>query len=531
MSVEVSGLAAVGDVLAGKYRVDKILGVGGMGMVVAATHLELDQRVALKFMLPGAAESPETSARFLREARAAGRLNSDHVCRMVDLGRFDNGAPYIVMEYLEGYDLHSLMKRRGVLKLSDAVDYVLQACEGMAEAHTKGIVHRDLKPGNLFISKRADGTSLVKVLDFGISKAAGMASTKTGDVMGSPAYMSPEQMKSSKDVDARADIWSLGVMLYQLVTGLPPFHADSLPAMCLRVLNEEPDALQSLRADLPDGFCDAVNKALAKERDDRFSDVGELAAAIAPFGGDTASFSVTRIAGVLHPSAAASSRMSMAHMDLIPTVIGTESRLAETSAPPSAGSKTPEVMAAASVTTFSAGAGESVNQMPRRWMSYGWLGAVVVAAGTIVLLLVMVMKSGNEPTATNASQPSLGAAPPVETRSADKPADTKPGDTKPGDTKPGGTKPADPTAETTAPPSTQTIVVTPLPPVPPPDPPVHVEQAPPPVTVVKQHHTHRPPRPPKAAAGSAAGSAAAAGSNEVSDDDWTHMQHDRPKPE
>jgi eukaryotic-like serine/threonine-protein kinase len=168
MSSMTAGIAQIGDVLAGKYRVDKILGVGGMGMVVAAMHLELDQKVALKFMLPAALESNEASKRFLREARAAGSLKSEHICRVIDLGRLENGAPYIVMEYMEGYDLQSLMKKRGALKLSDAVDYILQACEGMAEAHRQGIVHRDLKPGNLFITRRADGTTLVKVLDFGI---------------------------------------------------------------------------------------------------------------------------------------------------------------------------------------------------------------------------------------------------------------------------------------------------------------------------------------------------------------------------
>jgi len=498
------GIANIGDVLADKYRVDKILGIGGMGMVVAATHLELGNRVALKFMLPAALESAEASMRFLREARASSQLTSEHVCRVLDLGRLDNAAPYIVMEYLEGYDLHSLMKRRGVLKLSDAVDYILQACEGMAEAHMKGIVHRDLKPGNLFISKRADGTSLVKVLDFGISKAAGMASTKTGDVMGSPAYMSPEQMRSTKDVDQRADIWSLGVMLYQLVTGMPPFHADSLPAMCLRVLNEEPDALQSLRADLPDDFCRAVFRALAKERDDRYSDVGELAAAIAPFGGDTASFSVTRIAGVLHPSAA-SSRFSMvqmpAHADLLPTVTGEEGRLAETAA---------VAHEAASVTTFSSGAGESVNQIPRQWrVSYGLLGAAIVAAGTVVLLLVMVMKSGDEPTtAATAARPTQPALAAPVLQSATSIEKTVP------DPKPVETRVAAP-------------IVEPLPPVPPPDPPVVHEDKP-----VQPKHVHRRP-PPKIvkAAGSAAGSASTSAGSDISDDDWTHMQHDRPKPE
>jgi len=481
------GIANIGDVLAGKYLVDKILGIGGMGMVVAARHLDLEHRVALKFMLPAALESEEASKRFLREARASSALTSEHVCRVLDLGRFDNGLPYIVMEYLEGYDLHSLMKRRGVLKLSDAVDYILQACEGMAEAHMKGIVHRDLKPGNLFLSKRADGSTLLKVLDFGISKAGGVTSTKTGDVLGSPAYMSPEQMQSSKDVDARADIWSLGVILYHLVTGRMPFDAETLPQMCLRVLSEDPEPLQNLRADLPDSFCDAVAKALAKNRDNRFNDVGELASAIATFGGDTASFSVTRIAGVLHP-AAASSPMSMLQIAQMSDL------------PPTMHESDPLAMTAAIVTTFSAGAGESVNEMPRRWRSYGWLGAAIVTAGVIVLLLVMVMKSGNEPSAANASQPNLSVTPiPVETRPP----------------------PAVDPPRVESPP--------PLPPVPPPDPPVHVveQTAPPPP---KRHVIKKPPPPKVTVVKAAAGSAAQAGSD-VSDDDWTHMQHDRPKPE
>jgi serine/threonine-protein kinase len=478
------GITNIGDVLAGKYRVDKILGIGGMGMVVAATHLDLEHQVAIKFMLPAALESEEASRRFLREARASSALTSEHVCRVLDLGRLDNGAPYIVMEYLLGYDLHSLMKRRGVLKLSDAVDYILQACEGMAEAHMKGIVHRDLKPGNLFLCKRADGSSVIKVLDFGISKTREMTTTKAGDVLGSPAYMSPEQMQSSKDVDARADIWSLGVILYQLVTGRTPFDAESLPQMCLRVLSEDPQPLQDLRADLPDSFCNAVAKALSKSRDDRFSDVGELASAIATFGGDTASFSVTRIAGVLHPSAA-SSRMSMVQieqMSELPPTVHESDRLAKT---------------AAVVTTFSSGAGESVNQLPRRWRSYGWLGAAVVAAGVIVLLLVMVMKTGNEPSAANASQATMTVTP-IETAP---PAAVDP-----------------PRIEPPLPPAS----------VPPPDPPVHVveQTAPPPP---KHHAIHKAPK--ITAVKAAAGSAAQAGSDAVSDDDWTHMQHDRPKPE
>src|SRR5262245_32071166 len=294
------GIAAVGDVLAGKYRVDKILGIGGMGMVVAATHLELDQRVALKFMLPGAAESPETAARFLREARAAGRLNSDHVCRMVDLGRFDSGAPYIVMEYLQGESLAAMLRRRGPLRVSDAVDYILQAIEGLAEAHAHGIVHRDLKPDNLFVHRRNDGGTVLKVLDFGISKISlHGVSTRTGDIMGSPAYMAPEQMESTRSVDQRADVWSLGVVLYQLLAGRAPFHGDNLPLLCMHVVNDDPEPMSAVRGDLPDGLEDVVMRCLQKEPDQRYPDVGELARALAPFGPTNASTSASRIQIVL----------------------------------------------------------------------------------------------------------------------------------------------------------------------------------------------------------------------------------------
>ncbi len=228
-------MANVGDVLAGKYRVDKVLGVGGMGMVVAATHLELHQKVALKFMLPAALASEEATDRFLREARAAVQLRGEHVCRVLDVGRLDGGAPYIVMEYLAGHDLETTIKDYGPLATADAVDYMLQAIEGVAEAHANQIVHRDLKPANLFVTTDNDGTPLVKVLDFGISKSGlGGVQTKTGDIMGSPAYMAPEQMASSKDVDPRADQWALGVILYQTLCNKVPFQATRCPRCACR---------------------------------------------------------------------------------------------------------------------------------------------------------------------------------------------------------------------------------------------------------------------------------------------------------
>src|SRR5580700_4611207 len=236
---------AVGQVLAGKYRVERVLGRGGMGMVVAAEHLHLRQKVAIKFLLPDATD--EVVARFLREARSAARIRSEHVARVLDVAELPDGAPYMVMEYLDGSDLSRVLRKRGPLPIEDAVDYVLQAGEAIAEAHMAGIVHRDLKPANLFLTTAADGSATVKVLDFGISKDSNetnadeaMALTRTTAVLGSPYYMAPEQMRSTRGVDARADIWSLGIILYQLLTKSVPFKSESFVELALMVVNEEP---------------------------------------------------------------------------------------------------------------------------------------------------------------------------------------------------------------------------------------------------------------------------------------------------
>ncbi len=220
---------APGEVLAGKYRVDRVLGAGGMGVVVAAHHVHLDERVALKFLLPDALRSPEAVARFVREARAAVKIKSEHVARVTDVGHLENGAPYIVMEYLEGVDLSAWLRQNGPMPIPQAVDFVLQACEAIADAHVLGIVHRDLKPSNLFCIRRTDGQSSIKVLDFGISKILNPGTprpdmTATSALIGSPLYMSPEQMSLSKGVDVRTDIWSLGIILFELITGRTPFE-------------------------------------------------------------------------------------------------------------------------------------------------------------------------------------------------------------------------------------------------------------------------------------------------------------------
>jgi eukaryotic-like serine/threonine-protein kinase len=292
-----------GDILAGKYRVERVLGVGGMGVVVAATHIALQERVALKFLLPELLTHAETVGRFLREAQAAVKIKSEHVARVSDVGTLENGAPYMVMEYLEGSDLSDVLKQNGPLGVQVAVDFLLQACEAIAEAHSLGIVHRDLKPANLFLTTRADGTHSVKVLDFGISKLTGSMGasggmTKTTAIMGSPYYMSPEQLRSSRSVDHRTDIWALGIILYELLTGDVAYKADTMPELCVAILEQPPPAIRHLRGDVAPELEFALQTALQKDLDKRFANIAELAVAIAPFGGRDAHLSAERIVRV-----------------------------------------------------------------------------------------------------------------------------------------------------------------------------------------------------------------------------------------
>ncbi|HKQ67975.1 MAG TPA: serine/threonine-protein kinase, partial [Polyangiaceae bacterium] len=272
-----------GDVLAGKYRVESVLGAGGMGVVVLVQHIELGQRMAIKMMTPGVIHEKEAALRFIQEARAAAGLQSEHVVRIFDVGTLDSGAPYMVMELLRGEDLSQVLQNTGRLPIQDAVDYVLQACHAIAEAHARGIVHRDLKPSNLFLTRRSDGSPLVKVLDFGISKTTmgeeGQAPanlTRTSAVMGSPLYMSPEQVRNAKHVDGRADIWSLGVILHELLTGSPAFSADTLPGICAAIIADDPPSLRSLRKDAPEGLEELLAKCLAKSVKSRFQSTRDL---------------------------------------------------------------------------------------------------------------------------------------------------------------------------------------------------------------------------------------------------------------
>jgi serine/threonine protein kinase len=300
-----------GDILAGKYRVERVLGVGGMGVVVAATHIDLLERRAIKFMLPAHLSDGDSVARFLREARACSRLKGEHIAKVHDVGRLENGAPYMVMEYLTGGDLGRQLKRRGALPVADAALYVLQACEALAEAHGAGIVHRDVKPENLFLTRGPDGTPSIKVLDFGISKVTGptadLAVTSTQAIMGSPVYMSPEQLRSTRDVDARADIWSLGVILYELVTNELPFRGENLTALITSVVIGKYTPPSLVKRDLPPALDALVARCLERELDRRYASVAELAADLIPFAPPSAAQSLERIGRLLQPDGVPSS--------------------------------------------------------------------------------------------------------------------------------------------------------------------------------------------------------------------------------
>ena len=292
-----------GDVLVGKYRVERVLGTGGMGIVVAARHLRLEERVAIKFLHPDALSNTEAVARFEREARAAARIKSEHIARVSDVGTLDNGCPYMVMEYLEGEDLAQMVEQRGPLAIEQAVEFILQTCEAMAEAHSLGIVHRDLKPANLFCIRRPDGHLSIKVIDFGISKVAdsgpGLDVTHANAVMGSPLYMSPEQMVSARSVDSRTDIWSMGVILYELISGQGAFRGENYPEVCMSVASQPAPLLRKTLPDTPASLDAVIARCLQKDRKQRYANVAELAAALAPFAPKRARASVGRVFRVI----------------------------------------------------------------------------------------------------------------------------------------------------------------------------------------------------------------------------------------
>jgi serine/threonine protein kinase len=289
---EEHALPSIGEVIAGKYRVDSILGRGGMGVVLAATHLELGQAVAIKVLTIQEQDGrrDEARERFLREGRATAALVSDNVVRIYDVGTLESGAPFMVMEFLRGRDLALTLQQNGALPIAHAADYVRQAADAIACAHAIGIVHRDLKPSNLFLTQRSDGTPLIKVLDFGISKSmrgevAQVAGNLTAprSILGTPFYMSPEQIRDAKHVDFRTDIWSLGLILHELLAGSPAFEGATLPSVCAAIAADPPAALRVQRREIPVELEAIVLKCLEKNPARRFQDTRELSSKLAAF--------------------------------------------------------------------------------------------------------------------------------------------------------------------------------------------------------------------------------------------------------
>ncbi|MBX3231984.1 MAG: protein kinase [Labilithrix sp.] len=303
-----SPLPRVGDLVAGKYRIESAIGEGGMGVVLGALDTSLNRPVAIKFLTPARAANEAAAQRFQREARAAAAIQSEHVVSVYEVGALPNGAPFIVMEHLRGSDLAHVIESRGGLPIDEAVDFVLQACEALGEAHARGIVHRDLKPQNLFLTQRNDGSACVKVLDFGISTSAEADAsspklTKTDMVMGTPLYMSPEQVRSLKNVDARADVWALGAILHELLTASPPFDGPTASALHAAIAMDPPAPLRSGRPDAPEALEAVIARCLEKKPADRYQDVGALAEALAPFATERGRTSAGRIGNVVRATA------------------------------------------------------------------------------------------------------------------------------------------------------------------------------------------------------------------------------------
>ena len=304
---------ASGLVVGGKYLIGEVIGEGGVGVVYEAQNLELDEKVALKCLRPEFLVDSGMVGRFAREAKAAARIKSEYVATVHDVGTLpDGGGPFMVMERLQGRDLGAIVSEKRGLGPRDAVEYTLQACEALAVAHAMGIVHRDIKPDNLMLTERSGGMRIVKVLDFGISKAiitgsifrGEVPTVKTMNLMGTPLYMSPEQVRCSDAVDVRSDIWSLGMVLYELVTATTAFRGATLTEVCAAILESAPTPLEVYRQDLPSGLVDVILRCLEKDPTKRYQNVAELAMALMPFGPKRARINVERAVAVLKASGA-----------------------------------------------------------------------------------------------------------------------------------------------------------------------------------------------------------------------------------
>jgi len=391
----VSGLGQ-GALVGGKYRIEKLIGRGGMGAVYLARHELLDRHVALKVLAQEAVGNEDATRRLIKEAQLAGKIPGDHICRVTDVGVGDDGVPYVAMEYLEGRDLSAILQEHGPLPVPEATGYVLQALDAIAHAHARGIVHRDLKPSNLFVATGLDGRPLVKVLDFGISKSTGPAQivlTSTSALLGSPAYMSPEQVRSAKNVDARTDIWSTGVILYELLTGRMPFTGESVGAVFAAILETDAPSVLVSRKDVPPALAAAVARCLHRRADERFANAAEVADAIAPFAlpGEASLADAIRStlskAGMTAPRALRPASPSSADLTGSGPSVSVPVPESLPRPPPSHASGQPQILTASAWADTLRASGPPPPSRPPRWFLVGAaaLGVVTVAAGVAIV--------------------------------------------------------------------------------------------------------------------------------------------------
>jgi serine/threonine protein kinase len=363
-----------GSIFIDKYKIERQLGEGGMGKVFLATHVHLAERVAIKVLHREMTTRGDLVDRFLREARASVRLKTEHVVRILDADRAPDGLPYIVMEYLEGRDLLAMFRQRGPLPIGEVVDYILQTCEAMAEAHGQALVHRDIKPANLFVTRRSDGSTLVKVLDFGISKTLDrdLQLTSSQAMLGTPAYMSPEQLRASRDVDTRTDVWSLGVVMFELLAGTQPFDAPSFGELVIQVVTQP---ARPIGGGVPRGLAAAIARCLERDPAARFQTVGELASAIAPYASD-------RVAGVSGAQRVATIlRNRVQSQPALPIV-----QLAEAS-----GGATTEMTSNGAVHAIS-----SMSTVAQPSSRRGWIAAGIAIAAVVVIAVVALTTGGGD---------------------------------------------------------------------------------------------------------------------------------------
>ena len=402
---------APGDILLDKYVVQGTLGKGGMGQVLAAHDRELDRPVAIKFLLASLRDKPDSVTRFEREARTSARIQNEHVARIYSVERLD-GVPFLVMEKLTGDDLAVLLRDRGKLRVEEAVDFVLQASEAVAQAHALGIVHRDLKPANLFLARVSSTVSILKVLDFGISKTAAEDATLTAGaaMLGSPVYMSPEQFESARTVDGRSDLWSLGVVLYELLAGKVPFPGDSIGQVCAAVQRGVYPPLSSHRPDVPPAL-EAVLAETLVERGARIPTIEALAKRLAPFGTDEARASCSRVEGIASEAALQASPGKQSLADDWPAGTGDETKNTAPGLVPSP--PAPELLPPETAPELVESAVKP-RRTSRRWVGFAALGVAACAA-----VAVRVTASAGTPVPAPLPSASSSAAPVASVARAD----------------------------------------------------------------------------------------------------------------